>query len=342
MHPRRAASETMRLPLGPRATSRAASAWGAVAGALVFCALVAAVGPWGGVLRAAGAAALVALAAVVHQTLGLRRRPPHGWLVADDAGLHRVDAMRAAQLVEWDQPFGVSIFASPNRQKLVFAFTTPRAMRFLTVRLRSEQDAQSAATVVERAMTAAESDVAVGDESELAPADGEQLMSELLRRAPSALDRVFLSDATGDAVVLDRSELRVGARRIDLTAPLEWRAFLFQERGVQAASVCQATWVRQADAELVLVAPMPADGVWFREVQDGERRPKLIESNASVRASVARDLRLMQATAGEPPARELRRAIDRVFMLPLRRALDRAPRVTRGPAPRPSRPEGRA
>jgi hypothetical protein len=53
-----------------------------------------------------------------------------------------------------------------------------------------------------------------------------------------------------------------------------------------------------------------------------------------------RDLRLMQGAVAEPPPRELRRAIDRVFMLPLRRALDRAPRISRVEIPRP-RPEGR-
>jgi hypothetical protein len=64
--------------------------------------------------------------------------------------------------------------------------------------------------------------------------------------------------------------------------------------------------------------------------------------HAAAQISVARDLRLMEASPGEPPPRELRHAIDRVFMLPLRRALDRAPRISRVPSsPRPM-PEGRA
>jgi hypothetical protein len=78
--------------------------------------------------------------------------------------------------------------------------------------------------------------------------------------------------------------------------------------------VCQATWVRQGEGEVVLVSPM------------GGEIPR----------ALARDARLMQATVGEPPPRELRRAIDHLFMLPLRRALDRAPRASRAPSP-PSR-----
>jgi hypothetical protein len=130
-----------------------------------------------------------------------------------------------------------------------------------------------------------------------------------------------LQDASGDPVVLDRGELRVGARRIDLSAPLEWRAFVFEELGVHAVSLCQATWVRQGDGEVVLVAPLG-------------------EGGASIQG--APDARLMQAVTGDPPPRELRRAIDRLFMLPLRRALDRAPRISRAPSSPVIMPEGRA
>jgi hypothetical protein len=139
--------------------------------------------------------------------------------------------------------------------------------------------------------------------------------------------------------MLDRAELRVGSRRIDLSAPLEWRASVFQERGVHATSVSQATWVRQADVEIVLVASVPPEGGWLRgvDVVAGWSAPAL---SSEARDAIVRDLRLMQGSVGEPPPRELRRAIDRVFMLPLRRALDRAPRVSRVETLRRS-PEGR-
>jgi hypothetical protein len=92
--------------------------------------------------------------------------------------------------------------------------------------------------------------------------------------------------------------------------------------------------------EVILVAPMAADGTWLREADDAVR---LAGEAPVVQRSVARDARLMQATVCEPPPRELRRAIDRLFMLPLRRALDRAPRISRVPSsPSRTMPEGRA
>jgi hypothetical protein len=68
-------------------------------------------------------------------------------------------------------------------------------------------------------------------------------------------------------------------------------------------------WVRQADAEFVLVSPM-TEGAWIRYAK---------------------------ASAGDPPPRELRRAVDRLFMVPLAQALTRAGRTSRSPSP-PRRP----
>jgi hypothetical protein len=90
----------------------------------------------------------------------------------------------------------------------------------------------------------------------------------------------------------------------------------------------------------VLVSPLAADGGW---VVDANVAVRAAGRGAAAKLSVAHDLRLTQAVAGEPPPRDSRHAIDRVFMLPLRRALDRAPRAARVLAP-PARPmpEGRA
>jgi hypothetical protein len=85
--------------------------------------------------------------------------------------------------------------------------------------------------------------------------------------------------------------------------------------------------VRQGDGEVVLVAPV------------GEAA---LPGAAGPSAAAAPDARLMHAVGGEPPPRELRRAIDRLFMLPLRRALDRAPRASRAPSSPVIMPEGRA
>ncbi len=297
-----------------------------MATALVLLAIAAAVGPWAKWTRASAASALVALAALASRALGRRRQPTHGWLVADAAGLHRVDRASKATLVEWAEPFGLTVLASADRATLLLALTSPRATRYVPARVRDAEDAAAAVNVIERATTAASSDLRPGDDAALCASDAEKLLAEVGRRSPASVDRVYLSDATGQAVVLDGPELRVGARRIDLLAPLEWRATLFQERGAHAASVCQATWVHQGDVEVVLVAPLPADGSW---VGDTHVAVRAAGNGASVRRSVARDLRLIQAAAGEAPPRDARHAIDRVFMLPLRRALDLAPRASR-------------
>jgi hypothetical protein len=313
-----------------------------VATVLVCLAIAAAAGPWPWLnwVRAGVAGGLVVVAALASRALGRSKPPVRGWLVVDDEGLHRVERAARVTLVEWSEAFGLTVLASADRATLLLALTSPRAMRYLPATVRNADDASAAPKVLDRATTAAASDLRLDDEAALSAADAERLFVEIERRCPASIERAYLSDAAGQPVVLDRGELRVAARRFDLTAPLEWRASLFQERGALTASVCQATWIRQGDVEVVLVAPLPADGAW------------MVDANVSVRAAgggpavkrgVARDLRLIQAAAGDAPPRDVRHAIDRVFMLPLRRALDLAPRSSRTAAP-PSRsmPVGRA
>ena len=321
------------LPRGSRHVSAAAATL------LVLCAIAAALGSSARWVRALEGVGFVALAGAVSHTLGRRRQPPHGWLLVDDAGLHRVDRATRVTVVEWAEPFGVTVLASADRATILIAVTSPRATRYIPATVRDAEDASAAVTILGRATTAAASDLREGDDAALSAADAERLLAAIGRRAPASLDRVYLSDASGHAVVLDRTELRVGTRRIDLSAPLEWRASLFQERGVLTASICQATWVRQGDVEIILVvAPGGRRDVDGRRERRGPRRGP----GPAAKRAVAHDLRLTQAVAGEPPPRDARHAIDRVFMLPLRRALDRAPRASRVAAPPRPRPEGRA
>jgi hypothetical protein len=323
-----------RSPRGSRHVSAAAAT------VLVLCAIAAALGSSARWVRALEGVGFVALAGAVSHTFGRRRQPPHGWLLVDDAGLHRVERATRVTVVEWAEPFGVTVLASADRATILIAVTSPRATRYIPATVRDAEDASAAVTILGRATTAAASDLREGDDAALSAADAERLIAAIGRRAPASLDRVYLSDASGHAVVLDRTELRVGTRRIDLSAPLEWRASLFQERGVLTASICQATWVRQGDVEIILVSPLAADGTWMGDANVAVRAAG---QGPAAKRAVAHDLRLTQAVAGEPPPRDARHAIDRVFMLPLRRALDRAPRASRvaAPPPRP-RPEGRA
>lgn len=238
---------------------------------------------------------------------------------------------RAATLVQWSEPFGVTVLSSADWARLLLAVTTPRATRYLSARVRDAEDAAAAPVLLDCATTAAGSDLRDGDELALRAADAERLVNTLARLAPDAVDRIYTSDVAGEPIVLQAGELRVGGRRIDLSLPFEWRATIFRERGPHTATVCQATWVRQGETELVLVAPMPADGGW---THDAAAAIRAAGEGALVRRAITRDLRLIRAGAGDAPSRELRHAIDRVFVLPVRRALDRAPRAARvaGPA----------
>jgi hypothetical protein len=337
--------EPLRLPLGIRVPHGSTWAPIALAAALVAIAVVAAVTPWAGLVwRAAAASALVTLAALGHNATVGRRQPIKGWLVLDEKGLQKVDSAREGtapcKLVAWSEPFGVTVLASADRARFVVALTSARAIRYVAVRVADGEDATSVPMLLDRATTAPDGDLRTDDQAALAAADAERLLREIARRAPTSLERIYLSDGYGEPVVLESTELRVGVRRIDLADPLEWRAFVFQEAGAQVASVCQATWIRQGDAEVVLVAPMAAEGAWPREASESAR---MAGRATAIRRAIARDARLMQAAIGEPPPRDLRRAIDRVFMLPLRRAIDRAPRISRVPSSSSlRRPEGHA
>jgi hypothetical protein len=300
----RRGTDSLRLPLRYEVSQGSSTGAVVLALALVAGAVAVASAPWvsSAPWRAAAALALVAVAAAVHGTSASGRRSTKAWLVLDECGMHELDrsgaAARATTVVGWREPFGATVFGTADRATFLIALTSPCATRLVSVRAAGHQDLACARTLLERASPLPET-FRAREGAVLGASDAERLLRELARRAPAALDRVYLSDAYGEPVVLDGRELRVGGRRIDLSSPLESRAFVFQEGSMHAAVVCQATWVRQADVEVVLVSPLAAEGAWSH------------------------------ATVVEPPPRELRRAIDRLYMLPLRRAIDRAPRARR-------------
>jgi hypothetical protein len=284
---------------------------------------------------ALGIAALVSMA-----WAAFARRPvvqPSGTYVeADAAGLTRVTEDVTKSIVKWDAPFGVALLASYGRPTALLAFTTPTQTRYVPARIddRSEADDE----LLARIAVLADLDLVdgVAHDAALTAAATASLLRHVEGRDKDALGRVFLSDGKGMPIALDRATLAVGERSFDLTSQLEWRPLMFHESTGQAAALYQATWIKQAGSEVVLVAPMPASIV-PRETNAHR------EANGRLGRALTRDLRLLQAPAESPPSRDVRVAIDRPFMMAVRRVLDDAPlaaRVVPDPPPRP-KPERR-
>ncbi|WP_437940740.1 IMP dehydrogenase [Sorangium sp. So ce341] len=218
--------------------------------------------------------------------------------------------------------FGVTLLATPRRDRIVALLTSSAGMS--SVGASFDGPARRAfAALLDRASVVGSDEVgleAIGPDGEpisLGPAVLAALLDELTERSPGCLDRFLLTDARGATLSLDSRELRAGGRVFDLTAPLEWRAFVFQEALGQAVAVYQGTWVRQGTSEIFLVCLLPA----MTPSLDG-----LGASPGPLDRGALRDLRLMQGAPESPPPAEQRVAIDRLLMVPIRSALDKAPR----------------
>ena len=236
--------------------------------------------------------------------------------------------------------FGVTLLATPRRDRAVVLLTSAAGTFYVGAHFNVDAR-RAAAHVLDRATTVGGDDVSLesiapdGDPLFIAPEDFVTLLDTLSARSPSCLDRFVLTDARGAELKLDGRELHVGSRNIDLDAPLEWRAIVFQEAFGQAVAVYQGTWVRQGDSELVLVCLLSSLGpAIFADIDlAGLDRAEGRAPKAPL-SGLLRDIRLMQATPEPPPPTEQRVAIDRHFMLPIRCALDRAPRPAQQPASR--------
>jgi hypothetical protein len=241
----------------------------------------------------------------------LRRFPkkPGAFLTIDAQRILRARGECGGSCIaRWDEPFGVTVLANPPRSRALFAFTSRECTRFVAVRVDTPADADAAREVFEHAVSVTDSDldVALGATGgSLSGASAATLMAEIRKRSPTSVGRIYLFDSGGGSVALDEQELRVRDKVIDLTDALEWRSFTFHETGAGAITLYQATWARQGATELVLVCPIPAElSLWG-----------------------------LGPSPGPPPAREHRVAIDRLFMIPLRNALEHAPRVSRAGVP---------
>lgn len=298
-------------------------------------------------ILAVGLAIALAVPLLVKAALGLAGLAPLGWVAAslrrptaratgayveaDDQGLTRVTKDGTKSILRWDAPFGVALLASYGRPTGLLAFTSPTQTRYVPARIddRSETDDE----LLSRIAVLADLDLVDGiaHDAALSSSEAASLVRFVGERDQDALGRVFASDSRRAPIALDRAMLAVGDRSFDLTSQLEWRPLMFHESTGQAAALYQATWIRQGAAEVVLVAPMPASIV--------PREPNAHrEASGKLGRALTRDLRLLQAPAESPPAREVRVAIDRPFMLAIRRVLDDAPLAARIALEPPSRP----
>ena len=236
----------------------------------------------------------------------------------------------ARTVLDRAQPFGATLLSTHRRERLVLLLTSERGVFHVGTTVDDVSSTVLDGLLV-RATTVAGEDAAfeaIGPDGApvlLAPADFAAFVEALTEDDPACLDRVIVTDTRGAPVVLDEGELRVDSFAFDLTAPLEWRALVFQEPFGQVMTLYQGTWIRQNGSEVVLVSLLPSLGP-ILEVEPGEI--------ASMDRAVLRDLRLMQASAETPPPREQRHAIERLLMMPIRSSLDRAPRKSRQPAPK--------
>jgi len=264
--------------------------------------------------------------------------------IALEAPARHRDHTRIMQerLIDFSGSFGMTLLSDPVRGRLALAVTATGRAVYFSARV-SADERHAYRGLLSHASTVSDDDAVLdavgpdGDPLELKLRDMKILIDTLLQTDALALDRCFLSDTHGAPVVLDNHGLQIGRKDFDLRAPLEWRAMLFQEpfgavmpvsdRESQAkppggVMIYQATWVRQGHSEAVLVALIPS--ISSVAVPPSPAAGEVPE----VASAVLRDLRLMQASPEPPPPAELRVAIERMFMLRLRAALDRAPRAS--------------
>ncbi|HWL86484.1 MAG TPA: hypothetical protein VNO21_11815 [Polyangiaceae bacterium] len=279
--------------------------------------------------------ALIGLAAGglvrIGQTMRARhRRKPRGSVALEETALvRREPGNEHAVLTNLRVPFGITVLANQMRSEVLLAFTTAEQTRYQRVRVASPADALAARHLLARAITVPDAD-AIGAQdvdSAMTATHAAELIRVAECFAPNALQRIYLTGSRGEVLTLDGTELEIGGRVFDLSLPLEWRGFMFHEAVGPVATLYQATWIRQGGTEAVLVAPMPA------EIATTLPPGAAADMKAAEQRAVLRDLKLMQSTPDSAPPQELRIGVERLFMLPLRQALDRAPRASRGGFP---------
>jgi hypothetical protein len=274
-------------------------------------------------IRFAVPVVLMALAIALRSRLSSRRSLHHRGVLLDDGSLFfRGDADAPRNVVSLREPFGLTLVKSLERDRIVAVWSSPKGLFYVGTSL-DNTTRRALGPLFEQAFTVLGDDAALqaigpdGRVLDLSPSDFAALIVAVEEIDPACPQRLVLSDARGAPFRLDPRELVVGGRRFDLEAPLEWRPFVFQEALGQSVTVFQGTSIRQGGSEAVLVSLLPSF-VPF-EVRDSGQFDR----------AMLRDLRLVQASPEDPPPRDTRVAIDRLFVLPVRSALDTAPHANR-------------
>ncbi len=290
---------------------------------LVFLSLMVAVTATTPLVRFALPVALMALAIGLRSRSGMNRFNRRRGVVLDGSRLFFQSTTNdPLVVVSLRDPFGLTLVKSPERDRIVAVWSSPDGLFYVGTSL-DKATRRTLGPLFDRAFTVLGDDAALeaigpdGKALELTPADFASLVLAVDEIDPDCQFCLVLSDARGAPFTLDRSELVAGERRFDLEAPLEWRPFVFQEALGQSVTIYQGTSIRQGGREAVLVSLLPSFV------------PFEVHNSGQFDRAMLRDLRLVQAGPEDPPPRDARVAIDRLFVLPVRSALDTAPHANR-------------
>ena len=253
------------------------------------------------------------------------RQRPARFLDVSSTGMSLVAGSEDTQLLDLAAPFGTTLLCNRGRDRLLLAITS-RSGSFVVGGAVSPVERKVVAALAARASVISSDESALdaigpdGLSITLTGVELQELVRLLERIDPTSTNRVLLSDPSGAPLELHDGELVVRGHQFDLRRPIEWRPIFFQESFGQALALYQGTWIRQGSSEVVLVSLLPPSLL--------DPHPSDLEPAGFPELDIPamRDQRLMQATAGAPPPKDQRVAVDGLYMLPLRVALDQAPR----------------
>ncbi|NUO54794.1 MAG: IMP dehydrogenase [Polyangiaceae bacterium] len=255
----------------------------------------------------------------------VRRTPPSDIAGAISTGPAPLRLLDGDSVLQGASGFGATLLSNSRRDRLALAITSTHGTFLVGARLEEEERA-GFGDLFARSWVLGTDDAALdatgpdGQPVCLPPTTFRKLYESLLAIDPGSASRVVLSDQRGAPLLLDGETLTARGYRFDLSRPIEWRAILFQESFGHAITLYQGTWIRQGTHEVVLVSLL-SQGL-FDAATRGHERAGIPELDRMA----IRDQRLLQAAASDPPPVEQRVAMDGLFVVPLRAALDEAPR----------------